>query len=154
MSLRELASIDAKRVINLDAEVFGVPRPEIVSHLQNAEPRRAVVAKSTGRLVGFALARPGRRALHLGPVTANRAEIAQALVSRALAGAKGAIVIDVPDHQDRFQAWLTSAGFLPVFPLMRMRAAPPRSATPSAPSPWPARNSAERGCRRGAAAPV
>ena len=29
-------------------------------------------------------------------------------------------MIDVPDHQDRFQAWLTSAGFLPVFPLTRM----------------------------------
>ena len=120
VSLRELASIDAKRVISLDAEVFGVPRPEIVTHLQNAEPRRAVVAKSTGRLVGFALVRPGRRALHLGPVIAQRAEIAQALVSRALAGAKGPIVIDVPDHQDRFQAWLASAGFLPVFPFTRM----------------------------------
>ena len=120
VSLRELGSIDAKRVIGLDAEVFGVPRPEIVAYLQNAEPRCAVVAKSTGRLVGFALARPGRRALHLGPVTANRAEIAQALVSRALAGFKGTIVMDVPDHQDRFQAWLASVGFLPVRPFMRM----------------------------------
>ena len=120
VSLRELGSIDAKRVISLDAEVFGVPRPEIVAYLQIAEPRRAVVAKSTGRLVGFALARPGRRALHLGPVTANRAEIAQALVSRALAGFNGTIVMDVPDHQDRFQAWLTSVGFLPVRPFTRM----------------------------------
>ena len=120
VSLRELGSIEVKRVISLDAEVFGAPRPEIMSYLQNAEPRRAVVAKSTGRLVGFALARPGRRALQLGPVTANRAEIAQALVSRALAGFKGTIVIDVPDHQDRFQAWLTSAGFVPVRPFTRM----------------------------------
>jgi GNAT superfamily N-acetyltransferase len=120
VALRELGAIDARRVIGLDAEVFGVPRPEIVTYLQGAEPRRAVVAKSTGRLVGFALVRPGRRALHLGPVTANRAEIAQALVSRALAGARGPIVIDVPDHQDRFQAWLTSAGFVPVRPFTRM----------------------------------
>jgi GNAT superfamily N-acetyltransferase len=120
VSLRELGSIDAKRVISLDAEVFGVPRPEIVAYLQNVEPRRAVVAKSTGRLVGFALARPGRRALRLGPVSANRAEIAQALVSGALSGFRGTIVMDVPDHQDRFQAWLTSVGFLPVRPFMRM----------------------------------
>jgi GNAT superfamily N-acetyltransferase len=120
VALRELGAIDARRVIGLDAEVFGVPRPEIVTYLQNAEPRRAVVAKSTGRLVGFALVRPGRLALHLGPVTANRAEIAQALVSRALAGARGPIVIDVPDHQDRFQAWLTSAGFVAVRPFTRM----------------------------------
>jgi GNAT superfamily N-acetyltransferase len=120
VSLRELGAVDAKRVIALDAEVFGLPRPEVVSYLQNAEPRRAVVAKSTGRLVGFALARPGRRALHLGPVTAQRAEIAQALVSRALSASKGAIVIDVPDRQDRFQAWLTSAGFVPVRPFTRM----------------------------------
>ena len=120
VSLRELGSIDAKRVISLDAEVFGVARPEIVAYLQNAEPRRAVVAKSTGRLVGFALARPGRRALHLGPVTAQRAEVAQALVSRALAGFTGTIVMDVPDHQDRFGAWLTSVGFLPVRPFTRM----------------------------------
>jgi hypothetical protein len=120
VSLRELGSIDVKRVITLDAEVIGAPRPEIMSYLQNAEPRRAVVAKSTGRLVGFALARPGRRALHLGPVTANRAEIAQALVSRALAGFKGTIILDVPDHQDRFQAWLSSSGFVPVRPFTRM----------------------------------
>jgi GNAT superfamily N-acetyltransferase len=120
VALRELGTIDAKRVISLDAEVFGVARPEVVIYLQNAEPRRAVVAKSTGRLVGFALARPGRQSLHLGPVTAQRAEIAQALVSRALAGARGPIVIDVPDHQDRFQAWLTSAGFVPVRPFTRM----------------------------------
>jgi GNAT superfamily N-acetyltransferase len=120
VSLRELGSIDVKRVISLDAEVFGATRPDIISYLQNAEPRRAVVAKSTGRLVGFALARAGRRALHLGPVTANRAEIAQALVSRAMAGFKGTIVMDVPDHQDRFQAWLTSAGFVPVRPFTRM----------------------------------
>jgi GNAT superfamily N-acetyltransferase len=120
VSLRELGAVDAKRVIALDTEVFGVPRPEVLSYLQNAEPRRAVVAKSTGRLVGFALARPGRRALHLGPVTAQRAEIAQALVSRALSGAKEPIVIDVPDRQDRFQAWLTSAGFVSVRPFTRM----------------------------------
>jgi GNAT superfamily N-acetyltransferase len=120
VSLRELGSIDVKRVISLDAEVFGATRPDIISYLQNAEPRRAVVAKSTGRLVGFALARAGRRALHLGPVTANRAEIAQALVSRAMAGFKGTIVMDVPDHQDRFQAWLSSAGFVPVRPFTRM----------------------------------
>lgn len=120
VSLRELGSIDTKRVIALDAEVFGAPRPEILAYLQNAEPRRAVVAKSTGRLVGFALARPGRRALHLGPVTAQRAEVAQALVSRALAGYRGTIVLDVPDRQDRFQAWLTSVGFVPVRPFTRM----------------------------------
>lgn len=120
VSLREFGTLDAKRVVRLDAEVFGVPRPDLVAYLQDAEPRRAVVAKSTGRLVGFVLARPGRRALHLGPVTAQRAEIAQALVSRALMGAKGPIVIDVPDHQDRFQAWLTSAGFVPIRPFMRM----------------------------------
>jgi GNAT superfamily N-acetyltransferase len=120
VSLRELGTIDVRRVVSLDAEVFGVARPEVIRYLQNAEPRRALVAKSTGRLVGFALARPGRRALHLGPVTAQRAEVAQALVSRALAGANGPIVIDVPDHQDRFQAWLTSAGFVPVRPFTRM----------------------------------
>jgi GNAT superfamily N-acetyltransferase len=120
VSLRELGAIDARRVIELDAEVFGAPRAEIVEYLQKASAQRAVVAKSTGRLVGFALARPGRRALHLGPITANRAEIAQALVSRALSGVRGPIVIDVPDAQDRFQAWLTSVGFLPVRAFTRM----------------------------------
>jgi hypothetical protein len=28
--------------------------------------------------------------------------------------------MDVPDHQDRFQAWLTSAGFVPARPFTRM----------------------------------
>jgi GNAT superfamily N-acetyltransferase len=124
VSLRDLSAIDAKRVIDLDAEVFGVPRAAVVGYLQSAAPQRALVAKSAGRLVGFVLARPGRRALHLGPITANSAEIAQALVSRALVGAKGPIVIDVPDAQDRFQAWLSSVGFLPVRPFTRMLRGP------------------------------
>lgn len=120
VSLRELSTIDVKRVVGLDAEVFGAPRPEVVGHLQESLPQRALVAKSAGRLVGFLLARSGRRALHLGPVSAHRAEIAQALVSRALAGAKAPIVIDVPDGQARFQAWLGGIGFVAVRPFTRM----------------------------------
>lgn len=120
VSIRELGAIDGKRVVELDAEVFGAPRPEMVRYLHEAEPKRAMVAKSAGRLMGFALARPGRRGFHLGPVSAKRAEIAQALVSRALAGAKGPISIDVPDDQARFQAWLGSIGFLAVRPFTRM----------------------------------
>jgi GNAT superfamily N-acetyltransferase len=120
VSLRELGAIDSRRVVDLDAEVFGAPRPEIIAYLQEAAPQRALVAKSAGRLVGFLLARPGQRAVHLGPITANRAEIAQALVSRTLAGFRGSVMVDVPDAQDRFQAWLTSAGFVPVRPFTRM----------------------------------
>jgi GNAT superfamily N-acetyltransferase len=120
VSLREVGTIDAKRLIDLDAEVFGAPRPEIIGYLQAAAPQLALVAKTAGRLVGFVLARPGHRALHLGPIAANRAEIAQALVSRTLVDVKGPIVIDVPDAQDRFQAWLASVGFLPVRPFTRM----------------------------------
>ena len=120
VSLRELGTIDTRRVVDLDAEVFGAPRPEVIGYLQDAAPQRALVAKTAGRLVGFLLARPGHRALHLGPITANRAEIAQALVSRTLVDLKGPIVIDVPEGQDRFQAWLASIGFLPVRPFTRM----------------------------------
>ena len=53
-------------------------------------------------------------------MSATRVEIAQALVSRALAAFRGTIIMDVPDHQDRFQAWLSSAGFVPVRPFTRM----------------------------------
>lgn len=120
VSIRELGAIDIKRVIDHDAEVFGAPRAEMVRYLHEAAPKRALVAKSAGRLVGFVLARPGRHGLHLGPVSAKRAEIAQALVSRALEGAKGPISIDVPDDQARFQAWLGSIGFLAVRPFTRM----------------------------------
>ena len=120
VSIRELGAIDSKRVVELDAEVFGAPRPEMVRYLHEAEPNCALVAKSAGRLMGFVLARPGRHGLHLGPVSAKRAEIAQALVSRALDGAKGPISIDVPDDQARFQAWLGSIGFLAVRPFTRM----------------------------------
>ena len=120
VSLRELGTIDTRRVIDLDAEVFGAARPEVIGYLRDAAPQRALVAKTAGRLVGFLLARPGQRALHLGPITASRTEIAQALVSRTLVGLKGPIVIDVPDRQDRFQAWLASIGFLPVRPFTRM----------------------------------
>ncbi len=120
VSIREIGERDLERVIRLDAEVFGVPRDEVMRHCMAAQPKRALAAKRAGRLLGFVFARRGRQSLHIGPVSADKTEIAQALVSRAVNGAKGPVTIDVLDHQERFQAWLTSHGFLPVRPFMRM----------------------------------
>lgn len=119
-SLRPLREGDLDAVTELDAAVFGAARPHVIRHLHAAEPERAFLAGNDGRIAGFVLARRGRVALHIGPVTAGDPKSAAALVERALRGAPGPVSIDVPDAQEGFLTWLADAGFARARPYMRM----------------------------------
>jgi GNAT superfamily N-acetyltransferase len=114
------AARDLDAIARLDGRVFGADRRRLLAYLGRSEPRRALLAQAHGDLAGFVLARPGRVALHIGPLVAQSPTVAALLLAQALVGSSGPVLIDVPDHQSDFQALLQSAGFEPVRPFTRM----------------------------------
>jgi GNAT superfamily N-acetyltransferase len=117
--LRPMRAEDLPAATALDAKAFGAERRALLEYLLARQPGCAWVAETDGALAGFVLGRTGRATRHLGPLIARDAEIATALVARALADGS-AVSIDVPDGQGAFRARLLAAGFAPVRPFTRM----------------------------------
>jgi hypothetical protein len=120
VDLRPFTESDLDAAVGLDAATFGAPRPEVLRRLLAGRPEQAWIALADHRIAGFVLARTGRLTLHLGPLVAERAEVAIALAGRALEGVGGLVSVDVPDRQAAFRDALVGRGFLPVRPFMRM----------------------------------
>jgi GNAT superfamily N-acetyltransferase len=126
VAIRSLqAARDLDAIARLDVRVFGAERRQLLIHLIRSEPRRALLAEAGGALAGFVLARPGRVALHIGPLVAQSPNIAVLLLAQALVGASGPVSIDVPDRQSEFREMLQSGGFEPVRGFTRMVQAAP-----------------------------
>lgn len=123
---RELAvrplvtSVDLDAVATLDAQVFGAERRQLLGYLRKVQPERALIAEGRGRLLGFVFARPGRQALHIGPLCADGPNTAKALLTQALGGYDQPVSIDVPDDQTEFTDFLGELDFQPVRRFTRM----------------------------------
>jgi len=118
--VRPMTPADLDAVAAIETAAFGAPRPAVLADLLRRRPAQALVATRAGRLSGFALARDGRLALHLGPVVAETPALALALVARALAGVDESVIIDVPELQVVLTGWLAAAGFVPQRRFTRM----------------------------------
>jgi GNAT superfamily N-acetyltransferase len=128
VAVRPLQAVrDLDAIARLDARVFGADRRRLLAYLSRSEPRRALLAQVQGELAGFVLARPGRLALHIGPLVAQDPTVAALLLAQALTGCGGPVSIDVPDRQSDFLALLQSAGFEPLRPFTRMVRGAPES---------------------------
>jgi GNAT superfamily N-acetyltransferase len=103
-----------------DATVFGADRSAVLARLRGRVPAAELVALRGDRVCGFLLGRDGRSAQQLGPLVAEDAAIAQALVARGLAALDGPIYIDLADAKAPLRAWLTELGFAAQRPLTRM----------------------------------
>jgi hypothetical protein len=114
------AARDLDAITRLDARAFGADRRRLLAYLSRSEPRRALLAQAQGALAGFVLARPGRVALHIGPLVAHSPAVAALLLAQALVGWAGPVSIDVPDRQSDFLLLLHGAGFEPLRPFTRM----------------------------------
>ncbi len=129
-ALRPLVVGDLPVIAALDAAACGLARGEILAHLLARAPGRAWVAERVdGSLAGFALGRDGRLAPQVGPVVADDAATALALLARAADGES--VVIDVPDAQGRFARALADAGAARLRGFVRMA----RGADFAAPAP-------------------
>ncbi len=125
--VRRLTAADLKTVTGQDYEVFGGNRGEVLEWaLDNAPLYGHVVQSGTG-LAHYCLGRQGRLFDQIGPVVAGDDDIAQALVSAALAAAG-----DRPVAVDAFD---THRAFGAVARRLRLRGA--AAALQNVPSRWP-----------------
>jgi GNAT superfamily N-acetyltransferase len=103
-----------------DAAVFGADRSGVLARLRGRLPPAELVARRGGQVCGLLLGRDGRSATQLGPLVADDAAIAQALLARGLAAIDGPVYIDLADAQAGLRAWLEGLGFAAQRPFTRM----------------------------------
>jgi GNAT superfamily N-acetyltransferase len=106
----------------LDRQAFGADRRSILNSLITDAPPRPLIARGAdGRLAGFVLARPGRRAFTVGPLIARNQEAALSLVEGMfdqLAGEK--IFLDFNTAFGLSSKVLAGRGFVKQRDLVRM----------------------------------
>ena len=121
VTVRPLVVADLPRLALYDRPLTGMERPSILAHLALRRPERAWVAEdAAAKIVGYALGREGRTATSLGPVVADREEVALALVSRAASAAPGPFIVDVPTVHAGLRRWLERQGAVSPRGYMRM----------------------------------
>lgn len=108
------------RIVAYDASVFGAARGKLLDVLCQRVPDAALCAEEAGRVTGFILARDGRLATQIGPLCADRDDIAIALLSHALQRVSYPVCIDLPERHGVIRDWLTASGFTVGRPFSRM----------------------------------
>jgi hypothetical protein len=107
-NIRMATPDDLPSLQGLDAQAAGMPRHAMVSELARAG--RVMVSTQAGRILGYSIARKFGRGYVVGPVVADKAEAARALILAQLASLEGQFVrIDVYAH-DGLGDWLESLG--------------------------------------------
>jgi Acetyltransferase (GNAT) domain len=121
ITLRPCTMADLPRLALYDRPLSGMERPSILAHLATRQPGLAWVAETgSGRIAGFGLGREGRVASSIGPVIADSAAIALALISQATKAAPGPFILDVPEAHRDIRVWLEQRGAVTPRAYMRM----------------------------------
>jgi GNAT superfamily N-acetyltransferase len=111
LRLRAATVHDLARIVDYDTAKSGFARAPVLGDLLARAPSLAHVAeRGDGGVAGFVLGRDGYRATQVGPIVADQQAIGAALLNRALSGAAGGVIIDVPDHQHHIVGWLQAEG--------------------------------------------
>ncbi|MDA1099476.1 MAG: GNAT family N-acetyltransferase [Proteobacteria bacterium] len=118
--VRPMLAGDLGAVAIWDAGIFGVLRGDLLAHLHGRCPERAFLLERGGDIQGFVLARDGRLATQIGPLSASGVEGALALLQAALADQTGPVFLDAADHHNELAKWLGGAGFSKQRGYMRM----------------------------------
>jgi len=118
--VRSLGEADWPQILALDAQAFGASRERLLRALATRRPQAALVCEREGRIRGYLLGRDGREACQLGPLVADAAESAIALIAAALQAAPTPLYLDAADHAGPLVAWLAAQGFVEQRPFTRM----------------------------------
>ncbi len=110
-AVRPMLPGDLSAVADWDAGIFGARRGDLLTHLHNRCPDRAFLLERGGEIQGFVLARDGRLATQIGPLSANSDRDAIALLGAALTGHAGPVFLDAADHHGGLATWLRDSGF-------------------------------------------
>ncbi len=111
------ASLPFDDLLAYDATCFGLPRP---AFLRSWLGTAGHVALALPGLAGYAVARPCREGSRVGPLFADTAEGARALLSGLAAALPGALVLDVPEDHSEAVALAQGAGMQKTFETARM----------------------------------
>jgi hypothetical protein len=119
----ELPGVDARdrdAILTLDRLATGADRRKLIDRLFADNPDLARTCRVAGSIAGFALARPGSRALHIGPCIAEDAA-GPALLRDAFRLHVGRpVIIDIPESHHFARALAESAGLTVARTLTRM----------------------------------
>jgi GNAT superfamily N-acetyltransferase len=119
-----LAPLALDEALARDREAFGADRGAVLRELARRTPALALAARVGGRLRGYALGRQGRVAAEIGPIMAEDAATALALLGGACAVAGGPAIADVLAARGRFLEALFAAGWTEQRSYTRMSLAP------------------------------
>lgn len=118
--VRPMSAKDLPAVIAYDRTSFGAGRGYLLKHLHGRLPAAAFLSEHEGRIGGLVLARNGRTCAQVGPLVAEDAGTAVALLRHALDAIPGPVCLDLADHHHTIRTWLDACGFSPVVPFVRM----------------------------------
>jgi GNAT superfamily N-acetyltransferase len=119
-TVRPMREGDLAAVFAYDAKPFGADRAFMLRHIHGRLSAVAHVAEGQGGIRGFVLGRDGRASTQIGPLLAEDAATAIALLRAALAGVTGSVCIDMSNVHEPVIEAVTRAGFAPQFPFIRM----------------------------------
>ena len=114
-----MSEADLPEVAAYDQRSSGTDRAVLLAHLRHRLPGAAFVLRRGGQLIGYVLARNGRRSAQIGPLVADDEDAAIALL-HASGRACGRFCIDLFDQRTAVRGWLDRAGFQPVTRFIRM----------------------------------
>jgi GNAT superfamily N-acetyltransferase len=99
-------------IINLDSQIFGAPRMQLILSILKENPDMAWVLRKEGKVSAFSLGRKGSRYIQIGPVFSSDLSEARLLISHVLSGNPGKpFVADVLADKAELIQWLDSIGF-------------------------------------------
>jgi GNAT superfamily N-acetyltransferase len=96
--IRPVNAKDLEAIIAFDEPLSAMRRGEILRYLFASAPDLAFIAEHENRIAGYALGRPGRTAMQIGPIVADDDAVAVSLAGHGLATAGLGALLDVPDR--------------------------------------------------------
>jgi len=126
-----LKEADFESTFALDRCVKGTDRGWLLRRLHEEQPETAWVYRADGEIRGYAMSRPGTRAVLVGPALALEAEAGRALLETALAHHAGeAVYLDIPTDNAEAMWWAKSRRLSVQRGLARMRRGEPFTEKP------------------------
>lgn len=124
-SIRDMTDDSLREALAIDRAAFGADRTKFVERLFRLAPQAARTMETAGRSVGYALARPGRVARHIGPCASLDPVAGQALLRDAISRHDGQYVfVDIPADNDAACQVARDAGLVAQRRLLRMTRGP------------------------------
>ncbi len=119
--IRRAGPADVAALIDREAAASGVRKPRYLqAWFTSADSRQTWVMQGTGGIDGFCTSRRCREGVKIGPLYAETAEAAQALIAHVAAKMDGPVTLDVPDTSAPLKAMCQEMGLMSGFATARM----------------------------------